>query len=243
VDTLPEAYDEGLKDRVTQYLMTGATEASKGPAQLEDIGYKVARDGKLMASIAAARTAQEKMGTGGPIVLLSSSYHLRRAEDHFRQELGPAKVLISIAALSYLLSTVPDSGLGADSLRRALFEFGTTAHLSDAERRALRIIRAAETYDIPWAERGLLEANLSASIRSEAEKRGVKEEQLRAKLGSGAEPETGARLIAESLKKMAIADRTSEELAEAERQIEDLSDRIVELEATLRSGKTAVPKS
>jgi hypothetical protein len=238
VDTLPEAYDEQLREGITQYLMANAKEASKGAAQMEDIGYKVARDGKLLASIAAARKTQEKMGPGSPIVLLSSSYNLRKAENRFREEIGTPKVLISIGALSYLLSTVPDSGLGADSLRRALFEFGNTAHLSDAERRALRIIRATENYDIPWAERELLEANLTSAIRSEAEKRGVREEQLRAKLGSGADPKTSAGLIADSLRALAVKDKTSEELEEAERKIADLKDQIVVLEEGIKAARS-----
>ncbi len=214
VETLPEVFDDDVRKGISEYLMTLAREFPRGPEQLEDISYKVERDGKLMASIASARTAQERMGADRPIVLLSSSYLLRCAEDRFRQNFGAAKVLISIGALSYLLSTVPDAGLGADSLRRALFEFGTGARLSDPGRRALRIIRATESYDIPWAERELLQVKLTAAIRSEAEKRGMPEASLRTRLASGEEPKVGAQLIAETLQEMAIKDKTSEELAE-----------------------------
>jgi hypothetical protein len=133
--------------------------------------------------------------------------------------------------------------LGADSLRRALFEFGGSAHLKDPERRALRIIRATEAYDIPWAERRLLEANLTAAIRSEAEKRGIHEERLRAKLASGEDPKMAAQLIAESLRNMAIKDNTSEELVEAQRKIDHLQTKIIELEDAIKSKKTSVAKS
>jgi hypothetical protein len=237
VETLPEAYDESLRSRITDYLMTSARDVYKEAEQLEDIRYKVERDGKLMASIAAARTAQERMGTRNPIVLLSSSHLLRRAENHFRQEFGEERVLFSIGALSYLLSSIPDVTLGADSLRRALFEFGRSARLNDPERRALRIIRATEAYDIPWAERQQLQANLSGAIRSEAEKRGIREEQLRNTVGSGAEPKTGAKLIADALREMAIKDKTSDELTEAQQKISQLQTKIVEREETLKSAK------
>lgn len=237
VETLPEAYDENLRSRINEYLMTSARDVYKEAEQLEDISYKAERDGKLMASIAAARTAQERIGNRNPIVLLSSSYLLGRVENRFRDDFGEEKVLFSIGALSFLLSNIPDVSLGADSLRRALFEFGSSARLNDPERRALRVIRATEAYDIPWAERQLLEANLSAAIRSEAEKRGIREEQFRSTLGSGSEPKTGAKLIADALREMAIKDKTSDQLTEAQQRIGQLESKIVELEETLKSAR------
>lgn len=240
VEILPEAFDENFRTHITQYLMTSSQDPYKEAEELEDIGYKTERDGRLMASIAAARTAQERLGSGGPIVLLSSSYHLRRAENRFREEFGRARVLFSIGALSYLLSSVPDAGLGADSLRMALFEFGRSARLEDSERRALRIIRATGEYDIPWAERQLLETNLNAAIRSEAEKRGIREAQLRSKLNSGEEPRVTAKLIADSLRDMALKDKTGEELSEAQGRINQLQNKILELEETLKSAKTGI---
>ena len=237
VETLPEAYDENLRGRINEYLMTSARDVYKEAEQLEDVSYKVERDGKLMASIAAARKVQERMGDRNPIVLLSSSYLLRRAENRFREEFGAERVLFSIGALSYLLSSLPDVTLGADSLRRALFEFGSSARLNDPERRALRVIRATEAYDIPWAERQLLQTNLTAAIRSEAEKRGIREEQLRNTVGSGAEPKTGAKLIADALREMAIKNKTSDELTQAQHKINQLQAQIIDLEETLKSAK------
>lgn len=152
-------------------------------------------------------------------------------------------MLLSIGALSYLLSTVPDAGLGADSLRRALFEFGGSAHLKDPERRALGIIRATEVYDIPWAERKLLEATLTAAIRSDAEKRGIPEGMLRSKLAAGEEPKTSAILISRSLRNMAIKDKTSEELTEAQRKIDNLEVQVEELEEALKSAKEGRTKA
>jgi hypothetical protein len=239
IETLPEAYEEHLRKGITDYLMGAAREKDREAEQLEDIGYKVNRDGKLMASIAHARLTQEKLGSGGPIVLLSSAYHLRRAENHFRSHFGAARVLISIGALSYLVASVPDSGLGADSLRRALFEFGKSAHFNDVERRALRIIRATDLYDIPWAERKLLETNLTAAIRTEAEKRGVPEDQLKSTISTGSEPKTAARLITSSLREMVIKDKTAEELEEARRKIDQLEGKVEELEENLsKRGKS-----
>lgn len=96
VETLPEAYDAKLKKQITDYLMVAARDVYKEGEQLEDLSYKVDRDGKLMASIASARVSEERAGGDRPIVLLSSSQQLRRAESRFRDEFGQARVLLSI---------------------------------------------------------------------------------------------------------------------------------------------------
>ena len=98
VELLPENYDETLRKKITDYLGNIAHEVHREAEQLEDISYKSARDGRLMASIAAGRSAQEKMAAGSPIVLLSSSYQLRRVENQFRDAFGEAQVLLSIGA-------------------------------------------------------------------------------------------------------------------------------------------------
>jgi hypothetical protein len=49
-------------------------------------------------------------------------------------------------------------------------------------------------------------------------------------LGSGAEPKTSARLIADSLTELAAKYKTSEELKEARRKITELRDPIAVLE-------------
>jgi hypothetical protein len=80
---------------------------------------------------------------------------------------------------------------------------------------------------------------LTAAIRSDAEKRGITEESLRAKITSGAEPKTAGRLIAQSLKEMAIKDKSSEELEVAQQKIDKLEIKVVELEDALKSAKQA----
>lgn len=236
VDTLPQNYDDKLRGEITEFLMT-LVSRNGDSEKFEDIGFKIQRDGKLMASIAAARTAQTRAGATGPIVLLSSANTLRKAEKKFQSAFESENVLLSIAALSYLLARIPDAALGADSLRRALFEFGGGAGLRDAERRALRIIRATGEFDIPWAGRILLQQQLGNSIKSEASKRGVHEEQLRRQLATGAEPKTSARLISEALRNMAVETKAAEELAEANRQIDKLELQVMSLEEAMTKKK------
>src|SRR5262249_32254993 len=76
-----------------------------------------------------------------------------------------------------------------------------------------------------------------------AEKRGVSEENLRSRLSSAEEPKTSAKLITDSLRSMAISDKSTKELEEAKQTINRLEHRIVELESAARAAKTpAEPK-
>lgn len=241
VETLPETYDDELRSEITAYLKTLVSSA-KRPEHIEDISYKIERDGTLMASIAAARIAQERAGQSGPIVLLSSANPLRKAERKFISSFGNQSVLLSIPALSYLLSNIPDSGLGADTLRRALFEFGSSGGLRDSERRAIRIIRATEEYDIPWADRGLLQQQLGDAIKAEAHKRGLPEQELRKQLDSGSDPKTNATIIGEALRNLAVQTRATQDLKEAREMIGRLEKQILSLEVAMHAKTQALER-
>ncbi len=132
---------------------------------------------------------------------------------------------------------VPEVSLGAGSLRRALFEFGEKAHLTDTERRALRIIRATDLYDVPWANRNLLEELLKSAIHAEASKLGVHPDQLRAEFVAGADSEHSAKLVAEALKSMAIQSTDREKLQDAENRIRQLETRLIELQGAMKRAR------
>ena len=232
-DLLPNTSDPDFERKVRSYLMSALRSSG---AELEDRMYKIDRDARLTASVAAGRIARQKAGDDRFHLLLTSSSQIRRAGHKFRDEIG-AKTVISLSSFSYLLSMVPELGLSADSLRRALFEFGASNRLRDTERRALRVIRSTEHYDIPWASRGLLLQELENGIRAEAEKLGVKEEELRKTLDNGHDPETSARLIAGSLRKMAVTPLEIEKYQKAERRIQELEQELGQAKEALRSAK------
>jgi len=235
VEVLPEAYDDTLRQGIVDYLLESSHADEKEAEQSEDINYKVERDGKLLASIAAASRSQEMAGVEGPLVLLSSSRQLRMAELKFKAEFGNQRVVLSKRALGYLLATTPKVGLGADTLRRALFDFGSHARLTDSERRALRLLRATELYDLPWANRVTLQQTLSNVMTTEAEKRGMPVGRLRSELYAGKEPDTSARLIVASIERLAVPNKTALELKEAIRKNEELEAAIAKLEKDART--------
>jgi hypothetical protein len=141
--------------------------------------------------------------------------------------------VISIRALAYMLSLVPDIGLGAATLRQVLFDFGDTAHLTDVQRLALRVIRGSGDYDIPWAKRRRLQEELHNVIRSQAEKRGISEEVMKRKFLSGDETVRPGEVIVSAVREMALRDKTGKELLEAERKIRKLEHEVTELREAL----------
>ncbi|MGA2714854.1 MAG: hypothetical protein ABSG41_17270 [Bryobacteraceae bacterium] len=139
---LPAKYDQELASGISEYLHELAERQGKPEVRYtEDVG-KAGRDAQILASIAAARQAQRETGSDKAVVLLSSSTRLRRADRKFRAVMGLPESVVPLRALAYMMSLVPGIGMGAGTLRQALFDFGETARLSDVQRLALRVIKA-----------------------------------------------------------------------------------------------------
>lgn len=225
-EVLPDAYDENLSAEITDYLIRRDNETDLSGLD-EDAQYKKTRDGRLLASLAAARSSSAGLPEYSNFLLLSSSRALRKAERKFSDRLGgEPKIVLNRASLAYLLSLVPGVKLGADSLRRALFDFGIRAKFPDDEHRALRIIRGAEAHDLHWAERDLLQAQLNKSIQIEAGKRGIREESLRQQFIAGTDPNLSAELVSNALQSLAKDTITERQLQEAKNKIKRLEEQL-----------------
>ncbi|HYM77526.1 MAG TPA: hypothetical protein VE377_16260 [Candidatus Dormibacteraeota bacterium] len=232
-EVLPENYDPKLAGEITNYLMRAGAYESELSDLDEDAHYKRGRDGRLLASLAAARTAAEALPEHSSFLLLSSSKGLRRAERKFTERLGgEPRIVLSRASFAYLLSLVPNVRLGADSLRRALFEFGMRAKLPDTQRRALRMIKGAG-FELHWAGRPLLQQQLNRSIHVEARKRGITDEAISKRIATGSDPTTSAEIISDALRSLASDTVTEKELQLTKK-------RVQELEAELRVARSAV---
>jgi hypothetical protein len=86
-EVLPDAYDEHLAEQITAYLMRAGEDETELSYD-EDAQYKRTRDGRLLASLGAARSAAGALPEHSNLLLLSSSKALRRAERKFTDELG-----------------------------------------------------------------------------------------------------------------------------------------------------------
>jgi hypothetical protein len=124
---------------------------------------------------------------------------------------------------------------------RALFDFGSHGRLRSHDRKALRIIRSTETYDIPWAERVTLRQQLSKSIKSEADRRGLTRKQIQADISNDTAPEITSKVILDAIQNMAIQSTLERELAESKKKIVELERKLVETEIAAR-GKQAPHK-
>jgi hypothetical protein len=248
-ELLPNASDADLDRRISNYLVDLAAAAEKVNKGLLDKKYvgKAERDGHLLACIASIRQAQEKIGSGIVYTVLSSSPRLRKADNKFRAELGEPNAVIPLSALSYLISLMPEASLGMGTLRNALFEFGDMARLMDEHRIAMRIIRATEEFDIPWATRGILEEKLQGAIHQEAQRRGVSDKALKSLFDDSEYPEAPATVILETVRAMAADSRSEGELTEAKQKISELEkdkDNLVrKLGDTVRELQQAKKKS
>ena len=235
-EILPAGYDEKLKDEILEFLKGSLARSRKVEVSEldEDDLIKFERDSRLLASIAAARSSHRQMGTDRTTLLLSSSVRLRRVATQYRASLGSPPAVIPLAAFSFLLSMLPGVQIGAGTLRRALFEFGETAHLPDTERLALRVIRAQGDFDIPWARRNTLQYELESSIHREASKLGISSRALREKFTSADESARPAEIILDALRNMAANDSKLRELETANRRIGMLQSKVDTLEKRLK---------
>jgi hypothetical protein len=185
-----------------------------------------------MAAISEARAKLGKIGSQDVVVLISSSPRMKKADVRFRTTLGDPDAVLSLGAASYLLSLVPEAGLGLASLRHALFEFGENAKLADDQRIALRIIKGQDEYDLPWAKRGMLQQKLGDAITKEAQRRGISPDEVQRRVTQPVEgDELPVQLILDCVKAMSIEGTTEAELNKAKRKIEQLEQEIDNLKA------------
>lgn len=234
VEILEEAQESETSRQMTKFFLESFAASKDVPANLLDTvaAGKAERDGRLMSAIAETRAKLGKIGSPEVAVLVSSSPRMKKANARFRTMLGDPDAVLSLGAASYLLSLVPEAGLGLASLRHALFEFGENAKLSDDQRIALRIIKGQDEYDLPWAARGMLQQKLGDEITKEARRRGVSPDDVRKRITQPVEgDELPAQLILESVKSMAIEGATVAELNKAIRKIDELEQEIDDLKA------------
>jgi hypothetical protein len=228
VEVLPASFDEEISAQISAYLKKDPSTFEPDNEYLEDVVYKVERDGKLLASVAAARVLAESTGLEDPMVILSSSGALRSAELKFEGVFGQTRLVLNKRSFSYILASIPQVSLGADTLRRALFTFGSNGRLKSDGMRAMRLIRATDEVELPWAERFTLRQELSRCLKREADRRGITKKEMEKVFTSGSSPESSAKLIVEAIQELAVPTDTKKELEKAQKKIQELEIRLAE---------------
>jgi hypothetical protein len=226
VEDLPVSIDEHLSAEISDYIRKIPFSRGADEEHLEDVNYKVDRDGKLLASLAVARDLAERAGLDEPMILLSSSSALRSAELAFEAVFQGPRLVLNKRSFSYLLSTVPQVSFGAGTLRRALFGFGAHGHLKSDGVHAMRLVRSTNEIDLPWADRFTFRKELRRSMMLEADRRGVSNKEMTKQFMEGSSPDTTARIVVEAIQQMAVPTKTQRELEEARRTIQTLLSKI-----------------
>ena len=237
--TLSEKFDTNLAGQILKYLgeQLQRMKSRKHPHEgltSEDMG-KAKRDGELLATIAAARELNKRANVEKTVVVISSSGRLRQAYQQFRPKLGNPDAVLSLSALSYLLSMLPENPLGAGSLRRALFDVTMKAGSSEAQQLAMQIIKSAGTFEVPSARRVTLRRALERSIRDHAERLGKKPGVVEKQFVMHQRGVPYSEIIGAAVKQMAVP---APEIARRDARIRELEHRIDELEAEAAAQKT-----
>jgi hypothetical protein len=238
VTVLSEKFDADLAGKISKFLQDQLLKGKKKQQRVAELtseeAGKARRDGELLATIASARDANRHAGVEKTVVAISSSGRLRRAYEEFRPKLGNPDAVLSLGALSYLLSMLPENPLGAGSLRRALFDFTLNAGSTAAQQLAMQIIKAAGTIEIPLARRVTLRRALEKSIRTEAERRGMKTAVLESQFVKHNPLVPYSEIIGSAVKQMAAP---SPQLAQRDARIKELERKIDEMEEKERKEK------
>jgi hypothetical protein len=226
VEILPVSVDEILSMEISEYIRKILFSRGSDDEQLEDVMFKINRDGRLLASLAAAREVAERTGVEEPMILLSSSNALRSAELAFDKVFQGPQLVLNKRSFTYLLSTVPQVSFGAGTLRRALFGFGSHGHLKSDGVHAMRLIRSTSEINLPWADRFTFRKELRRSMMSEANRRGVSNKEMTRQFMEGNSPDTTAQIVVEAIQQLAVPTKTQKELEEARRMIQQLQGKI-----------------
>jgi len=189
---------------------------------------KCERDGKLIGAVHSARQAARRGGIGGTTLILSSAGTLRAAGHEFREKLGRPDLVVTGAALGFLLALAPGVHLGLGSLRALLFDHSLAAKLTPLQRFAYRVIEASDEYNVPWARRATLQRELRERILSDAKARGEGAQQLQDKVLNYDDVEYSAAVVGSVLDGMAVTADTVAELQTEKRQRRQLEKQLLE---------------
>lgn len=248
-EILPKESDEHneLAVKVTNYLLKRISKLTS--VSIEHIDYriknKLQRDGILIANVVSERHFRSSQGDYTTSCILSSAALLKEVDSIFRKQLGAPEIILSTAAVSFLLTLCPQISMSYNTLRSVLFDTALAIRLTPAQVYAFRVIAASGQWDVPWARRSSLHRNLQGVLYQEARSKGEPVSSLRDRLTSNEDPDYSVKIIADTLDRMAITPKTKEELikvkAENQKLREELNS-IISSEKSPRQTKS-VPKT
>lgn len=192
---------------------------------------KARRDSRIVTTVHATRRLAHAQGEKRAYCIVSSARLLKEIDDRFRDDLGDPEMVLSIAAMGFLLTLVPQVHMSFGTLRAVLFDTLLATRLTHVQRYAYRAIVASQEWDMPWSRRGTLERYLGDSILSMARRRGEPARQISERLLRTDDPEFSAEIISNTLDNMGIIPRSRD-------QVHALRAMVKKLEEQLQAEKT-----
>lgn len=190
---------------------------------------KIHRDAKMIASLKAARDASRQGGIPSIISILSSAKLMKEVDNTFRKDFGKPDAVVSTAVLGCLLILTPDTKMGLQTLRGVLFDLDLVSKMSRLEQYALRLIHASKEFDIHWARRVSLRRELSENLYTEAQSRGEKVSDIKQRIIVSEDPIYSAKVVVDTMDRMAITPGIESSLAQSERRIKELEEIIKQM--------------
>jgi hypothetical protein len=221
-----------IEREVGAYLKEQA-EARDSGRRLRIALDKAARDAQLFATMVSYRRQAREADPSDSCLLVSSARRLSNLEKRFTRQEEP-HVVISVAAVTHLLSLVPDVSLSLGAMRALLFD--TKRRRSEGlERLVLRVLRETQEVDLPWARRTTLMRDLRKRLVGEARLLGERVENAHDRsrvearaIDSKHAPETAA-ILKSSLENLAVQTRVERENEILRRRVLDQDDEIERL--------------
>ena len=179
---------------------------------------KARRDAELGGAISRRRRAAEADKGYGSCCLVTSSRRLAEIAAEVADDAGPVPVAIPFDSWLVLISLLPDSVLSLKSLGALLFAGRPFDRPRGLERSLLRGIRAAGSYDMPWATRTVLAEHMEEALARLAKEFGVGKRKLERIIFEGEETETRTQAVTaiaqQAVSASPLKDRESEGLRE-----------------------------
>jgi hypothetical protein len=133
---------------------------------------KASRDAELYISLVSHAAQLRGTDPDASCLLISSSRRLVAVDEKFGLS-GEAKLVVSISAAMFLVSTLPTVSLGLSALKSFLFDERKVRFSSDFERTVMRMVSSSKEHSaFVFSRRGLLVREVKDRLVSRAEKVG-----------------------------------------------------------------------
>jgi len=201
---------------------------------------KIERDIEIILAVHSERKKQLQSMELTTTCIISSANLLRDADFKFRKVFGEPEMVLSTAAVAFLLTLSPQVQMSFGTLRSVLFDTGLATRLNPAQRYAYRIITTSLERDLPWAKRVTLQRELTEVLLQDARAMAQPLSKLQDRFSRARDQGYVAKVTAEVIDRLALTPKSRQELIETKLK---LSKAEAELETLKQSTSPTIAKT